>query len=149
MTDLNPIYHRVTVSQETPLQEAVEELNQLARLHKVGKEQSPVTVNEVVAAIQRKLNSGTKRAESRLREIIKAKSLSAGESLRLTSGLSDQTHFFQVWWVDLAVDNGGVRIRDRTLSVRPLTTAELASRERLRPMIEDGLRKDRDQTQPE
>ena len=118
----------------TELKTGVEMFNaQVNRISEIGKEQSPLTVDEVVAAIRAWDLKAFPIAPELLtifRNIAEKKTLPPGSSLDFTSGWQPNNEFeYTVWWITISVsapnpekENSKVGysflIRDRKLSSR-------------------------------
>lgn len=116
--------YRVQVKERMSLEQAVREFNYKAKHHSVGKTQPPLTADEIVAAIRGK----NAEDNTRLEEIADTRFLIPGEELSFMPGWITEGNYVTVWWIDLRVKGHGLRIRDRTLSSRKLTSEELFSR---------------------
>lgn len=134
--------YRVQIEERMSLEQAIREFNYKAEHHSVGKTQPPLTADEVVAAIRGK----NAEDNTRLGEIADTRFLISGEQLSFTPGWITEGNYVTVWWIDLSVKGHGLRIRDRTLSSRKLTSEELADRERFHEQSEKLLKVKSDPT---
>lgn len=136
-----PATDMVGATTATPLEEAVRQFNAMTASQKIGKDEPPLTVDEVVAAIRGWIPSEIPVQPEILKiyqEIAESRILPPGAELRATIrwiGYND--YHFDVWWVDLRVGPvqraqrdpvlgyGYVfRIRDRKIHSRPMTEAD-------------------------
>jgi hypothetical protein len=112
----------------TPLAEAVKAFNAAAAAHPVGKQQPPLTGDEVVAALRgwdRDRVPAPEEVYRTFQGIADRRSLPRGASLScITRWTGFRGYDFEVWWVDLSLRTGPntfyvFRIRERKLSCRP------------------------------
>lgn len=125
---------------EIRLATAVERFNARAKLDAVGKAESPLTAEEVVAAIRgwvRKQHPVPDAFYNAFQTVANTQTLPAGSRLDFTTGWQKNNgHDFVVWWVDLTLSDPAApgsdpattaaftyRIRDRKISLRPATKA--------------------------
>lgn len=111
-----------------PLSAAVQEFNQQALTDRAGKDQPPLTEDEVVAAIRgwnRKQIPAIDEIYQIYQTIADTKQLPADATLSYTTEWSGFNEFdFEVWWVDLNIQRGqgigyAFRIRDQKLRSWP------------------------------
>jgi hypothetical protein len=127
------------------LKDAVEEFNRVASADPIGKSQSRLTVDEILAAIRLiEFRNFDLPVEGRdqYKVIAKEKSIDSIDKLRFINGwgpleIDGNLYQFEVWWVDLRIERDSIkdrfgrtpsyfnlRIRDRTISSRKFTEAE-------------------------
>lgn len=113
-----------------PLAEAVEKLKLKAAINSVGREEPPLTLDEVEAAIRgwswRDDKYASKEVFSAFEDVVESGQLPAGGFLDFTTQWEVGDAKFKVWWIDLTIplekDKTGYegytfRIRDRKISV--------------------------------
>lgn len=114
--------------EEVLLSRAVKDFNEKAKKDTIGKDQSALTEDEVVAAIRgwiRTRHPASDAVYGAYQKIAATGVLPPGAGLSFTTGWQGFNGFdFEVWWIDLQVPNerglGYVfRIRDRKISSRP------------------------------
>jgi len=117
------------------LADEVKKFNDRARFDPIGEKQSPLTVDEVVAAIRgwiRKTVPVDDNVYEEYLRIAETKMLPEGATLtQCTSWAGYNNHVFDVWWIDLNIKLGEhsgytFRIRDQKIRCRPMTEAERA-----------------------
>ncbi len=111
------------------LADAVKDFNARAAKDKTGKDQPPLTVAEVVAAIRGWIRDQTPSATDDVyrafQKVAMTKQLSEGARLSYCTGwLGYNGYDFDVWWVDLTLPTGArtaytFRIRARMINSRP------------------------------
>jgi hypothetical protein len=130
---LNAAAHRATAK-----------LNEMTKDHPIGSKQPPITVAEIIGAIQRYAGKTEKiPADKRGKfwAIAATKMLNPGDRLTFSTELwSDDIHV-TVWWLDLIVDGHRFHIRDRTISYRPQSALEKEMHEYLRKSLEEAMEK--------
>lgn len=134
----------VSITEKTSLAEATAELNEMTKDHPIGSKQPPITVAEIIGAIQRYAGK-TEKIPADKREkflaIATTKMLNPGDRLTFSTELwSDDIHV-TVWWLDLIVDGHRFHIRDRTISYRPQSALEKEMHEYLRKSLEEAMEK--------
>jgi hypothetical protein len=115
-----------------PLADAVDEFNEKAQKDSIGKEQPPLTEDEVIAAIRgwdQKQTPVSDKVYKTYRLIADSKMLPEGATLTFTTKWSNKDFNFDVWRVDLNVKTGPQEgftcpIRDRKLRSRIISTSE-------------------------
>ncbi|MBL6707098.1 MAG: DUF1559 domain-containing protein, partial [Planctomycetaceae bacterium] len=118
----------LTAKQAVSLDDAVAAFNQLAGQSEVGRKQSKLTADEVIASIRNWIdrNAGKVATRKELQEVIETKTLQPGHQLSFTSRYISERHVFDVWEIRFG-DKGSVawlRIRDILLASRPKTPQE-------------------------
>jgi hypothetical protein len=118
----------------TSLADAVTAFNILAQNRPNGRDQAPLTEDEVVAAIRGWVRDTTPPATDatydEFQKIAETRRLPKGAKFVPTDGWNGYRGFrFEVWWVDFEIPVGekshyNFRIRSRTISSRPLTERE-------------------------
>jgi hypothetical protein len=117
----------------TSLAEAVKAFNAEAATDPIGKDQSPLTEDEVIASIRgwiRKEQPISDEDYKVFQKIAEERQFPEGAYLHEFTGWSGYNDMhFDVWWVDLRIDTPdgkrlGHRIRARMIRSRPLTEAE-------------------------
>ena len=118
----------VIVENQMSIRDGVAELNAKSKHHEIGKSQEPLTAEEVVGGIRRWLQEHSVSSERRAKfeRIADSCVLNPGDELSFATSLNNSGHRFNVWWLDLTVDDYTLRIRDRTISSRKLTSREVA-----------------------
>lgn len=127
---------------DSALAKAVAAFNAKAAKNRIGKFQTPLTVQEVVASIRgwsRDRMPVDDETYAVFQEIADTGQMLSDAELTFTTGWRGFNGFhFDVWWVDLSVRKGGkfgfgytYRLRDRKLSSRKLNQRELDELERL------------------
>jgi hypothetical protein len=126
----------------TSLKKAVEAFNAKAATDSIGKDQPPLTEDEVIASIRgwiRKRNPISDEGYKVYQEIAEKRELPEGVYLSPLTGWHGYNDMhFDVWWIDLHIPMGerkgySYRIRERMIRSRPLTEQE-------RQELEDGQR---------
>ena len=120
----------------TSLKTAVENFNQKALRHSIGKTQPPLTEDEVVAAIRGWIPEHTPGVTDdvydRFQEIAESRVLPYGAELSFCPSWRGYRGFrFEVSWIDLFIKTGEkagykFRIRDQKISSRKMTPDEIA-----------------------
>ncbi len=123
------------------LKAAVEDFNQKARTHPIGKSQPPLTEDEVIAAIRGWIPEDTPRVTDdiydKFQEIAESRELAKGADLSFRPGWTGYRGYsFKVWWIYLSIKTGKntgytFRIRDQKISSRKMTPDELGEIEEL------------------
>jgi hypothetical protein len=120
------------------LADAVQGFNARAKSNPIGKDEPPLTEDEVVAAIRgwiREQSPATDQVYSIYQAIADQRRLPTAAALDFcTSWTGHNAHHFDVWWIDLSIRTPetpnslgyNLRIRDRKLRCRPMTAAEEA-----------------------
>lgn len=111
------------------LEEAVDKFNQKSQETKIGKDQPPLTVDEVIAAIRawdRKKIPASDKVYEAYQKIAESRVLPDKAEFDFMTGFTNDRFEFDVWWVNLSISTGpksgyGFRIREQILSSRPLT----------------------------
>ncbi len=115
------------------LADAVAQFNPQAAQDAIGKDQPPLTEDEVIASIRgisRENTPMTDDVYNAFQKILVTGMLPARAKLEFTTGWSGHNGFyFTVWWADLTIMTGEgtgytYRLRDRKISSHPLTEAE-------------------------
>jgi hypothetical protein len=110
------------------LRDAVAAFNERARNDETGKQQPPLTEEEVVAAIRGWIRERVKASGevyAAYQRIADTGRLPEGAELDFTTGwVGFRGYDFDVWWIDLTIRTGPAsgytyRIRDRKLRCRP------------------------------
>ena len=149
----NSISKQIRVEDRKKLDDVVAELNKLAANHVIGATQAPLTTDEVVAAIRRwphdrKITDEKKKkfveiADTRMLDA----SIAPGTRMSFSTGYRTNGHHFTVWWIDLTFDRYTFRIRDRTISSRPMTDEEKKevadATERMKEMMKNRAERNR------
>ena len=130
--NLNPdsIFGMVGSAEEKlTLVDAVARFNDIARQNSIGESQEPLTVDEVIASIGRRINEIEINApsRSRLERIAETGTLEPGDALQFSNQMFREGRVYTVWWVDVRAGTYRFRIRDRTLSSREQTAQERAA----------------------
>jgi hypothetical protein len=142
----------VEAQSRVPLAEAVEEFNRMAIADPVGKSQPPLTVEEVLAAIQLMELRNVNLPQEGLAEyklIGKEKSIESVDKIKFIASwgpldIDGELYNFEVWWIDLRIQRDGIkdsfgrtpsnfnlRMRERTISSRKLTQSEVDAYEQM------------------
>lgn len=119
----------------TTLADAVEAFNQKAEQNATGKAQLPLTEDEVIAAIFQWTNEHPKAAKAHyeaIQEIARTKMLPPNASLSFTARFENgKGRQFDVWWIDLTVDEKvegsdgyTFRLRERWIRCLPSSRAD-------------------------
>ncbi len=117
----------------TALADAVKAFNAEASMDRVGKDQSPLTEDEVVAALRGWIRDKVPASDEiydAYQTIAETRKLPEGSRLTRTTRWSGYNGYhFTVWWVDLNIRTGEntgytYRIRDRKITSRPLRDDE-------------------------
>ena len=143
----NSIRKQIRIDELRKLDVVVAEFNELAANHVIGADQPPLTTDEVVAAIRRWPHD-RKIADEKKKQFIEIAetrmlnaSVAPGTRLSFSTGLQRNGNYFTVWWIDLTFERYTFRIRDRTISSRPMTDAEkkaaAAASERMKEMMKN------------
>lgn len=118
------------------LADAIAEFNDRAAANLIGRDQPPLTEDEVIAAIRgidrehgrpRRMSDEVYEA---LQKIAATRMLPSNAQLEFTNSWITRNGFhITVWWADLVIMTGektgyGYRLRDRKVSSRPLTDRE-------------------------
>lgn len=120
------------------LADAVAEFNAQAAQDPIGKDQPPLTEDEVIASLRGIIRERTPMTDdvyNALQKVAVTRMLPAKAKLDFTTGWSGHNGFvFTVWWADLSIMTGEktgytYRLRDRMIASRLLTDRE---RERLK-----------------
>jgi len=115
-------------AEDIPLAKAVREFNEKAKANATGKDQPPLTTDEVVASIRgwiRERISATDEVYGAYQKIADSGMLPPGAYLSYTTGWKGFNGYdFDLWWVDLTISTGKnsgytFRLRDQKLSSRP------------------------------
>lgn len=114
-----------------PLEKAIAEFNAQAALDPIGKEQPPLTKEEVLAAIRlaqsRDFSEAPVATFQAFQQIAKTRSLPPKASFDLLTGIDPGDDFiFDVWYVRISVpkEDGGsysFAIRNRIIRLRPVS----------------------------
>ena len=122
------------------LTNAVTKFNEEAREHPVGKEQPPLTADEVIASIRAwdKRKQPSEEILAVFRAIADTSRLPPHAKIYSRDTWSDSKYVYTVWCVDLHIKTGenrgyGFRIRDQKISSRELTDDELAKLKQIKP----------------
>jgi hypothetical protein len=121
-------------SSTTSLADAVKEFNESFRVKHAGKDQPPLTEDEVVAAIRGWVREFTPPVTDEVydafQKVAETRVLPKGAKIDMINGWKGYRGFsFDVWWIDLRMPVGeksgyAFRIRSRTMSSRPLNEEE-------------------------
>ena len=121
------------------LKNAVRKFNDEAREHSIGKEQTPLTEDEVIASIRAwdKRNRPSDETFAVYRAIANSRRLPPHARIYSRDTWSDSQYVFTVWCIDLHIKTGenrgyAFRIRDQKISSRELTDDEIAKWKRLK-----------------
>jgi len=117
---------------DTPLEVAVSRFNDMAALDVIGKDELPLTVDELIAAIRGvSLKEDAAMPQSyyeALQEIAITRTIPKGWTLDFNNGwnwqMTGKKREFDVWWVDLRPPNAkglrNIRVRQRFIRCRIL-----------------------------
>ena len=115
------------------LGDAVIEFNRKAQLDEIGKDQPPLTEDEVVAAIRgwiREQMPATDAVYDAFQRVATTKQLPPTAKLHFTTDWHGfKGMHFDVWWIDLTLTEGSkhgytYRLRDRKIRCRPVEAAD-------------------------
>jgi len=130
----------VRVTEKSSLAEVVARLNDDIIGHPIGKNQTPITVDEIVAVIRRHLGSKIpKNKRNEFLAVATTEMLNSGDWLKYsTESWTDEFHF-TVWSIELTVGGYKIRIRDRAISSRAQTPLEKTMRQHLKKQLEKAM----------
>ena len=134
----------IKITEATSLVDAIATLNGLTEGHPIGRDQPSITVDEVIAAIQRYSATAKKvpaDKKDKLLAVAETLTLNSGDRLRFSTVLWAGDIYVTVWSIDLFVGGHKLRIRDRTLSFRPQTEMEKQMHESLRKAMDEVIKK--------
>jgi hypothetical protein len=112
-----------------PLSEAVKEFNQKAQKDPTGKNEPPLSEDEVVAAIRGWIREQVPASDpvyNAFQNVAKTKQLPPNATLTFTTNWEGFNGLdFDVWWIDLTLFQGPksgytYRLRDRKIRCRPM-----------------------------
>ena len=120
------------------------QFNELTEQHPIGREQPPITVDEICGVIQRHVRIAKNISDKNKQQILalaKSKFLHPGDSLKFsTEQWLDDIHV-TMWRVDLIVDGYKLAVRDRMISSRPQSDLEKKMHEELLKGLNEALEK--------
>ena len=116
----------VVVVEPSTLDDAVVRFNTLAVENVIGAQQSALDSEEIIGAIRRWPNNLEidDALKNKFDNIVKTGQMPNGSEIQFHTILLSGDYHFTVWWIDLKIDGYRFRIRDRTISSRPLTNDE-------------------------